>query len=355
MLNNQFYDFELECPYFHNRRDKRRIVLKANYLLQQNGQVDQQDGAHSYNYFESVYHPLFYKFFECKRLQCKGSIYCAMKHSEEERVAWEEEFAICWKKDRSIYYPKKGKNSSQTEAGSEDGQSYSSNKAYRQNGYNSKPNSQGRQPSNQYQSQAIQKSHINKGDRGKYQEKSRLGPYKKEYQYKKRPDYQHLQQFDARPYEQGGDDPLDSQYQDYNDQYAQEFLDADQSNGIGLAQEFDNPYSDFLSPYGYNQGYEFSLSLLSIVKARRLLSQELALGGNQYQSGSKMNKKAGFGYQDSDDEGDPDFESIFSSISQYSQSFNSASTGSTDKKPLHYKKSKAFYPGGSKDGHIEVK
>jgi len=32
-----------------------------------------------------------------------------MKHADEERIAWEEEFSLNWRKDRSIYYPKKKK------------------------------------------------------------------------------------------------------------------------------------------------------------------------------------------------------------------------------------------------------
>ena len=127
MLHNQFYDFELQCPFFHDVKDRKRLVLpvKADEEFKYKGKYrepglneDGSDGTYSHNYFESVFHPLFYKFFDCKRLQCKGSIYCPMKHSEEERVAWEEEFSLCWKKDRSIYYPKKKKNSSDFSDGS---------------------------------------------------------------------------------------------------------------------------------------------------------------------------------------------------------------------------------------------
>jgi hypothetical protein len=115
MLHNQFYDFELECPFFHDKKDKRRIILpekpqeefmyKGKY--QEGVNEESMDASFSHNYFESVFHPLFYKFFDCKRVQCRGSIHCPMKHTEEERIAWEEEFSLNWRKDRSIYYPKK--------------------------------------------------------------------------------------------------------------------------------------------------------------------------------------------------------------------------------------------------------
>ena len=117
MLHNQFYDFELECPFYHDKKDRRRIIFpeepqeefmyKGKY--QEGISEENMNPGYSHNYFESVYHPLFYKFFDCKRVQCRGSIYCPMKHADEERIAWEEEFSMNWRKDRSIYYPKKKK------------------------------------------------------------------------------------------------------------------------------------------------------------------------------------------------------------------------------------------------------
>ena len=123
MLHNQFYDFELECPFFHDKKDRRRLVIpekpqeefmyKGKY--QEGLNEESLDASYSYNYFESVFHPLFYKFFDCKRSQCRGSIFCPMRHADEERIVWEEEFSLNWRKDRSIYYPKKKRGQYQTE------------------------------------------------------------------------------------------------------------------------------------------------------------------------------------------------------------------------------------------------
>ena len=114
LLHNQFYDFELECPFFHDKKDRRRIILPNEYQdeFMYKGKYERigeesPNPRFSHNYFESVYHPLFYKFFQCRRTQCQGSIYCPMKHAEGECVAWEEEFSLNWKKDRSIYCPKR--------------------------------------------------------------------------------------------------------------------------------------------------------------------------------------------------------------------------------------------------------
>lgn len=369
MLNNQFYDFELECPYFHNSKDKRRIVLplkpdeefkyKGKYQEQNVGE-DASESMYSHNYFESVYHPLFYKFFDCKRLQCKGSIYCPMKHSEEERVAWEEEFSLFWRKDRSIYYPKKKKNDSDvSEYGPGDGQFTPQSKSYRYNGYNQQGNFQ----SNRFNSQPMQQNQFNYygnngGNRGKYQQKPRDGYYQKDNRFNKHPYEQ--QPFYPQMYGQGMDIPAETKYQNSyspvlnNGQYFGDLntgnLKLKQSNSTPVSYDpVESQFTNFTGYSNYNQMYNYPPM--------------------QYNSSPMMNKQAstpskknylnspiGVGFQDSDD--DCDFESIFSSNTQYSQSFTPTPTEGLEKKQLNPSNSKAFYPENGKSrqsNRIEVK
>ena len=58
-----------------------------------------------------------------------------MKHTEEERIAWEEEFSMNWRKDRSIYYPKKKKNYSDgSDTSLEEKQHYGKKQYQKKNG-----------------------------------------------------------------------------------------------------------------------------------------------------------------------------------------------------------------------------
>jgi len=114
---NQYKDYEYSCPFYHHDKDKRRIaispkiedefVYKANYLADsKNGEEKEK---HSLNYFESMYHPLYYKMFKCKREYCNFSQFCPFFHSEEEKKTWDNTFSNFIRKDRVSYVKDKQK------------------------------------------------------------------------------------------------------------------------------------------------------------------------------------------------------------------------------------------------------
>jgi len=109
--HNQYRDFEYDCPFYHHERDRRRLVItpnpdeefayKANYF--EEGRRRGEKEKHSQNYFESMFHPLYYKMFRCKRDFCNQSVCCPFHHSEEEKKMWDETFSNFIKKDRVSY------------------------------------------------------------------------------------------------------------------------------------------------------------------------------------------------------------------------------------------------------------
>jgi len=64
---------------------EEEFVYKANYFEEgkkRNGDKDK----YSQNYFESMFHPLYYKMFKCKREFCKNNcLFCPFYHDEEEK------------------------------------------------------------------------------------------------------------------------------------------------------------------------------------------------------------------------------------------------------------------------------
>lgn len=311
MLNNQFYDFELECPFFHNSKDRRRIVLplKPDEEFTYKGKYQEgegsQDGiqnAFSMNYFESVYHPLFYKFFNCKRLQCKGSIYCPMKHSEEEKVVWEEEFSLNWKKDRSIYYPKKNKSGFEFSGFAPEEEQYG--KTHRYNNYSE------------------QRNGLNSRYNGKPQYKGNFNGMKLQNKHR---DFIPQKQFNQKSYgpqylpmgEQAYETPSQSGYYrgaySYENQFAFWHGNGDWSN----TSPANNGYTPLAGYYGSESvGYE-SAAPLTKTSSKTLFGSIENLNQSQNYLGGPTRSNS----QSQDDKCEDDFENIFSSINQISRDF----------------------------------
>lgn len=109
--HNQYKDFEYQCPFYHHERDRRRVVIslgaaeefayKANYY--EEGRRGGEKDKYSQNYFESMFHPLYYKMFRCKRDFCNHSAFCPFFHCEEEKKMWDDTFCTYIRKDRVSY------------------------------------------------------------------------------------------------------------------------------------------------------------------------------------------------------------------------------------------------------------
>jgi hypothetical protein len=115
--HNQYKDYEYQCPFYHHERDRRRLVItpnigeefvyKANYF--EEGKRSSDKEKYSQNYFESMFHPLYYKMFRCKREYCNFSQVCPFFHSEEEKKTWDKLFSNYIRKDRISYVKDKQK------------------------------------------------------------------------------------------------------------------------------------------------------------------------------------------------------------------------------------------------------
>jgi len=118
VIKNQYKDYEYECPFYHNEKDRRRLVLtpkineefiyKANYFEEKKHEASEKEKCSS-NYFESMFHPLYYKMFRCKREHCNFSLCCPFYHTEEEKKAWDRTFGNFIRKDRISYVKEKQK------------------------------------------------------------------------------------------------------------------------------------------------------------------------------------------------------------------------------------------------------
>jgi len=115
--HNQYKDYEYQCPFYHHEKDIRRMVItpniedeftyKANYCEGSKRGAERE--KHSQNYFESMFHPLYYKMFRCKREYCNFSQFCPFFHSEEEKKTWDKVFSNFIRKDRISYVKDKQK------------------------------------------------------------------------------------------------------------------------------------------------------------------------------------------------------------------------------------------------------
>ena len=128
MTHNQYADFEYECPFYHHEKDRRRFVIgsqpneefeyKANYFDERRPTGSRDE--YSYNYFESMYHPLYYKMFRCRRARCNAHEFCPFFHNDEERITWDDLFSDFMGKNRVSYVKDKEKyyeNSSRARRG----------------------------------------------------------------------------------------------------------------------------------------------------------------------------------------------------------------------------------------------
>ncbi len=119
---NDFLDIELDCYFYHHEKDRRRFVLNNSTKefryagnFADNKKVNEK-AAFSQNFFESLFHPLYYKNFKCVRTKCGQSVFCPYFHSEEEKTVWTVFFKSYFGKDREVFTKKK--------AGEEDQQHY---------------------------------------------------------------------------------------------------------------------------------------------------------------------------------------------------------------------------------------
>lgn len=113
VANNQYLETELECHGFHHTKDFRRAPIKdlatftgefeyqANYF--KDGRCTLPKDKYSHNFFESLYHPLYYKQFACKRSYCDQTKYCPYFHSEREKTEWELLFEQNLKVNRKVF------------------------------------------------------------------------------------------------------------------------------------------------------------------------------------------------------------------------------------------------------------
>jgi len=113
VANNQYLEDELKCHGYHHAKDQRRKPIKnteiftgefeyqANYF--KDSKCPLSKDRYSQNFFESLYHPLYYKQFACKREHCDKSMYCPYFHSEREKVEWEVIFEQKLKVNRKAF------------------------------------------------------------------------------------------------------------------------------------------------------------------------------------------------------------------------------------------------------------
>ena len=112
--SNQYKDEELECPFFHHEKDRRRLpisrkvedefIYKANY---DKSKCDPFPDKFSKNYFESMFHPIYYRLFQCKRIYCQNSFFCPFFHTKGEKTTWDETFLTNIRKSREVYTKEK--------------------------------------------------------------------------------------------------------------------------------------------------------------------------------------------------------------------------------------------------------
>jgi len=113
VANNQYLEMELQCHGYHHAKDFRRTPIKdmktftgefeyqANYY--KDGRCPLAKEKYSQNFFESLYHPLYYKQFACKRSFCDKTKYCPYFHSEREKTEWELIFEQNLRVNRKVF------------------------------------------------------------------------------------------------------------------------------------------------------------------------------------------------------------------------------------------------------------
>ena len=119
VANNQYLEAELGCHYYHHAKDQRRKVIpnlqeftgefkyQANYFKEGKSPLPKE--RYSQNFFESLYHPLYYKQFACKREHCDKSIFCPYFHNQREKLEWELVFEQSLKVNRQTFLSTKAR------------------------------------------------------------------------------------------------------------------------------------------------------------------------------------------------------------------------------------------------------
>ena len=112
--SNQYQDSELACYYYHHDKDQRRVPIPFKfkddftYTANYNKFNDADNtGKYSQNYFESMFHPMYYKLFKCKRNNCERSCFCPFIHSDLEKIIWDEIFKEFIFKSRDVLTKRK--------------------------------------------------------------------------------------------------------------------------------------------------------------------------------------------------------------------------------------------------------
>ena len=116
---NQYQDEEFLCFYYHHEKDRRRVIIPVNlkedfvYTANYNKNNETQNlEKFSLNYFESMFHPIYYKLFKCKRNNCNQITLCPFVHYDIEKSIWDEIFKKYTLKPRDVLTKKKILNSS---------------------------------------------------------------------------------------------------------------------------------------------------------------------------------------------------------------------------------------------------
>jgi len=96
------------------KKDRRRLpitrkvedefIYKANY---DKSKCDPFPDKFSKNYFESMFHPIYYRLFQCKRSHCENSFFCPFFHTKDEKTTWDETFLTHIRKSRDVYTKEK--------------------------------------------------------------------------------------------------------------------------------------------------------------------------------------------------------------------------------------------------------
>ena len=107
---NQYSDEELSCVFYHHHKDRRRITITSRvhdeFLYKANYDRKKEmlnNTKYSRNYFESIYHPIYYKLFKCKRVGCNQFYNCPFNHNQKEKLFWDEIFQTYFLKKREMY------------------------------------------------------------------------------------------------------------------------------------------------------------------------------------------------------------------------------------------------------------
>jgi len=111
---NDFLDVEIDCYFYHHEKDRRRFVLSEGQKefkyagnFGDNKKGENEKLSFSCNFFESLFHPLYYKHFKCVRTKCEKSVYCPYYHSNEEKTIWGATFRNFIGKDRDVFTKRK--------------------------------------------------------------------------------------------------------------------------------------------------------------------------------------------------------------------------------------------------------